>query len=297
LGDESFFPSKKEKLEDQGDYEIWNDGWGRIIRTRKQAYFSECIETVLKEPADLEKLIFEPAALESRYAGLDEAVANERVKGFCVYAKVGGIYCRSHFIRPEEDLLVDMALDEDFCNALFDRVSQHIESMALETLKRTHAYETGLFVYDDMASTYSNMFSPGMFEKYFLPRYQRIITACKEAGCQHVYLHSDGNIGPVLDLLLEAGFEGFNPLEPRSGLGLLKLREKYGKRMVLFGGICNTEILPRGDKKEIEAHVRPILELGRAGGIVLGMASVGDDVSPEAYDFYMSLVEKYGQYT
>jgi hypothetical protein len=42
--------------------------------------------------------------------------------------------------------------------------------------------------------------------------------------------------------------------------------------------------------------VLPLLELGRKGGVILGMASVADDVSPEAYDYYMSLVKKKGIY-
>lgn len=44
---------------------------------------------------------------------------------------------------------------------------------------------------------------------------------------------------------------------------------RNGKKVVFFGGVCNTEILPRGDRKEIEAHVRPLIELGREGGLVI----------------------------
>jgi hypothetical protein len=55
-------------------------------------------------------------------------------------------------------------------------------------------------------------------------------------------------------------------------------------------------VLPRGDRKEIEAHVLPLIELGREGGLVIGQASVGDDVAPESYDYYMGLVRKHGCY-
>jgi len=85
-------------------------------------------------------------------------------------------------------------------------------------------------------------------------------------------------------------------LEPRTGLSLVKLRERYGKRIVFFGGVCNTLILPSGDKKAIEAHVRPLIELGRDGGLVIGSASIGEDISPETYDFYSSLLDRYANY-
>ena len=288
--DECYFPSQRRKLSDNNEYEVCDNGWGQVIHTRKDAYFSHITDSILKDTTDLDKLVFEPVNLDVRFSDLDYFMDKEKKTGRCLFAKVGGIYNRSHFLRPEEQLLVDMALDEGFCDSLFDLVAEYFTNVGLETLKRTNAWETGIWVYDDMASTYNTMYSPAMFERYLLPRYKKMIDTWRKAGCKHFFFHSDGNIGPVLDLLLESGFQGFNPIEPRSGLDLVKLREKYGKRMVFFGGVCNTEILPRGDKKEIEAHVKPLVELGREGGLILGMASISDDVSPEIYDYFMSLV-------
>lgn len=303
--DECFFPSERRLISESGDYEIWNDGWGRIIKKgKKDAYFTETVETVLKEPGDIDKLDFEPASLEQRYdninyegyEGFDLKLVKEKCSDSFKLSKVGGIYIRSHFLRGEENLLIDMALDEGFCDELFDRVAEHAANMALETLKQTDSWEAGLWIDDDMASTYNTMFSPVMFERYFLPRYEKLIRTCRKAGCKHFFFHSDGNIAPVLDMLLDAGFEGFNPLEPRSGLDLYRLREKYGNKIVFFGGVCNTQILPRGDKKEIKEHIMPLIELGRNGGLIIGTASFGDDITPEAYEYYMSLIEDFGRY-
>ncbi|MFH1476737.1 MAG: uroporphyrinogen decarboxylase family protein, partial [Verrucomicrobiota bacterium] len=279
------------------EFAIHNDGWGRIVRQgRQDVYFAETLESVLKTPSDLDKLVFEPASLDRRYVGFSTEVDREKKAGRCVFAKVGGIYARSSFIRGEEILLMDMALDQTFADVLFDRVAEHLTDMALETLRRADCRDNGLFIYGDMANNNTTIFSPAMFERYFLPRYKKLISTCRMAGCKHVFFHSDGNIAPVLDLLLEAGFEGFNPLEPRCGLDLIKLRQKYGQRIIFFGGVCNTRILPHGNKKEIEAHVRPLIELGREGGLILGQASVGNDITPQVYDFYMSLVKQYGRY-
>lgn len=296
-GDDSFFPSQKSVLEDNGDYTTSNDGWGRIIRTKKNGYFQQTLDSMIKAPGNIDKLHFESADYEPRFTDMVEQLITERSANRYIFTKVGGIYNRTHRLLPEEDLLANMALEEEFCNELFDKVTDHLTDMAYETLRRTGTWDAGLFVYDDMANTQNCMFSPVLFEKYFLPRYQSMISKLRTAGCRHFYFHSDGNIAPLLDLLLETGFEGFNPLEPRSGLKLVELREKYGKRMVFFGGVCNTEILPRGNKDEIKAHILPLLELGREGGVVLGTASISDDVSPEAYDYYMSFVKKYGNYS
>jgi uroporphyrinogen decarboxylase len=295
IGDESFFPSQKATLRDEGECEIINDGWGRVVRAGKtDVYFYETLESAINELSDVDKIEFEHADLETRYQGFVESVNEMRAAGKCIFTKVGGLYIRSQFLTREDRLLMAMATDTDFCDVLFDKVAEHLTNMALQTLERSNTWETGLWVYDDMANRNTTMFSPAMFERYFLPRYKKLTETVRKAGCKHCFLHSDGNIRPVMDMLLEAGFEGFNPLEPRSGLDLVKLREKYGKRILFFGGVCNTQILPSGDKQAIEAHVRPLIEVAKDGGVVLGSASTGSDVPPEAYDYYMSLVRDGG---
>ncbi len=97
----------------------------------------------------------------------------------------------------------------------------------------------------------------------------------------------------MLGLLIEAGFQGINPIEPRCNPGLVELRKRFGHKLVLIGGVCNTRILPRNDHKEIEAHLRPLLELAGDGGVVLGMASVPEEMPPEAYDYAMRLIENW----
>jgi hypothetical protein len=280
-------------LSREGDDEIFRDGWGRTIRRKiNDGYFMETIETFLDEKKNLDRLNFDNPGATDRYEEYVRAVEECRQAGRVAFSKIGGIYCRSQFMRREDRLLMDMATDEAFCHALFGRVADHLTKVALEELRRTDSWKTGMWVYDDSANSLAPMFSPAMWEEYFLPLYKIMIDTLRSQGCRHVFFHSDGNIGPLIDGLLTAGFEGFNPLEPRCGLDLVKLRAKYGRKIVFFGGMCNTRILPKGDKKEIEAHVRPLIELGREGGLIIGMASIGDDISPETYDYYISLLDK-----
>ncbi len=293
IANEEFFPSRNELLKDEDETQIVNDGWGQTVRIGKggNAYFAEHLDTVLKDASDVDKIEFESPFLESRYVDLNRQVEAAKRGNKCLFAKIGGIYCRCHFLRGEVQLLMDMALDEDFCEALFDRAADHFLNIALETLRRTGTYETGLWIFDDMAGTHTPLFSAAMYEKYFLPRYQRIINTVKDAGCKRVIFHSDGNILPVFEQLIAAGFDGFNPLEPRCGMDVVKLREKYGK--IYFGGICNTEILSRGDREEIKNHVMPVLEAAREGGIIPGFASASSDISTEAYEYYYSLIQRF----
>jgi uroporphyrinogen decarboxylase len=297
MAEEGPFISQRGVIGQDGDYEIFRDSWGRTVRQKPStAYFMETIETVLSDPSDLDRLKFEDPSDNRRYQKYVKTIETERQAGRLAFSKIGGIYCRSQFMRREDLLLMDMATDEGFCHALFSKVADYLTKIALEELRRTDSWETGIWVYDDSANSRAPMFSPAMWEKYLLPLYRRMIDALRRHGCEHVFFHSDGNIKPLVDNLLAAGFEGLNPLEPRCGLDLIKLRKRYNGKIVFFGGVCNTEILPRGDRKEIEAHVRPLIELGSEGGLVIGMASIGDDITPETYDYYISLLDKYANY-
>ncbi len=295
--DEGPFFSESRAIGRDGEYEIFRDTWGRIYKHRgDNISFMEVTSAPLDDTSNLDRLVFEPVDDERRYGKYVERVAAERAAGRLAFSKVGGIYNRSQYMRREDKLLMDMAMDEGFCRELFSRVGDYLTQVALEELRRTDSWSTGMWVYDDCASSKAPMFSPAMWDEYLLPLYSKMIDTLKAAGCSRVFFHSDGNIAPLLDGLLAAGFSGFNPLEPRVGLDLVKLREKYGKKIIFFGGVCNTVILPRGGKKEIEAMVRPLIELGREGGLIIGQASIGEDIAPEAYDYYVSLLDKYANY-
>lgn len=206
------FPSLSGKIvKIEGDFELVNDGWGRIIRRKKNGFFSQTVQRVLENYSDLERVVPEPAGLDSRFENFNEAVSSAIKRGSCVFAKAGGLYCRGQFVRGEENLLVDMLAERNFCNDFFDLLLEHATRYSLEILKRGDLWKSGLFVYDDMACSRAPNFSPELFEEFFLPRYSKMISKLEKAGCSHVFFHSDGNIEPFLDLLIESGFEGFQP--------------------------------------------------------------------------------------
>jgi len=129
-----------------------------------------------------------------------------------------------------------------------------------------------------------------------LPAYRRMIRAFREAGARKVIFHSDGNIGPLLDMLLDAGIDGINPVEPKAGLDVVALRGKYGKRLSLLGGMCNAHVLPTGTCAEIREATRRILGAGREGGVVIGTHSIADDIPVANYDCFHETVMREGWY-
>jgi len=295
VADETPFPTKARTLWRSGGDTISRDSWGRTVRTRDGAYFYEVLEVPITTRAGLDRVAFDPPTMPERYGGFERVVAARRAKS-AVFCKTGGPYLRTTFIRGETDFLMDCASDPEFAKALADRVADHIIEIGVESIRRGNLADTGLWIYDDMAFNDQPFVSPKSFERIFLPAYCRMVEAFRRAGARHVILHSDGNIGPLLDMLLDAGIDGINPVEPKASMSVVELKRRYGDRLSLIGGMCNANVLPFGAHAEIAQQAREIIECGRDGGVIIGAHSIGPDIPVASYCAYHDTVMSEGVY-
>jgi uroporphyrinogen-III decarboxylase len=306
--DETPFPLAARRLKEEHGYVYEIDGWGRTVRHRANAFFVETLQVAIPAGVDPEGVRFDPPQLDERYltgkadpsvtfagtAEAQQALAEDR-RRHCVFGKTGGPYLRSTYVRGETQLLVDLASDVPLARAVADKVADHLAAVGVEQIRRWHLQDTGIWIYDDMAYNRGPMFSPRQFEQVFLPAYRRMIRAYKHAGAKYVFLHSDGDIRIILDMLVDAGIDGLNPLERRAGMDIVKLRQRY-PRLILTGGMCNTHTLVRGSKSQIEAEAREIIDLGRAGGVVIGTHSISPEIPLENYLAYREFALRYGDF-
>ncbi len=294
VADETPFPTRAEVISRDGDETVRRDGWGRIIRERAGAYFSEVLEVPIRRAGDVDRLAFDSPALDSRYDGFLRAVRANRGKR-AVFCKTGGPFLRTSFMRGKVEFLMDIAGDPAFARAMADRVADHIIDIGVESLRRGDLHDTGLWIYDDMAHNLQPFPSPKSFEQVFLPAYRRMVRAFKDAGAARVILHSDGNIAPLLDMLVDAGIDGINPVEPKAGMDLPTLKERYGRKLSFIGGMCNSLTLPFGSPDAIRAQAREILDVASDGGVIIGAHSIGPDIPVASYVAYHDTVMRDGR--
>ncbi len=295
VGNETPWPSLAGEIGTEGDYVFRRDGWGQIQRLREGASFFEQTQVAYREDGSLRYDEFESPQMQSRYASVD-AVIDDRKASYAVFAKVGGPFIRTGFMRGEQQWLMDLAADPQMAAEMAMRTALHITQIGLEELRRWDLYDTGIWVFDDMAATKGPMFSPATAERVLAPAWSHMVDSFKDAGAEKVILHSDGNIGPLLDLFIDIGFDGINPVEYHTGLKPLELRERYGDRLALLGGLDNAIILPRGDGEEVRRHVLEVLSAGHGGGLVLGTHSVGPDISVGTMELVRKLILEHGHY-
>jgi hypothetical protein len=306
--DETPFPSRARRLKEEGGYLYEIDSWGRTIRRRVDAFFVETLAVVFDEEVDPDTFDFEPPERDFRYRTgkadpsvtfaseeqTREALADDKRRQ-CVFGKTGGPYLRSTYLRGETQFLMDMAADPPLARAVVEKITRHMIRVGLEELRRWDLGETGIWIYDDMGSNRGPMFGPRQFEQVLLPCYRQMVRAYKDAGARYVFLHSDGDIQPLLAMLVDAGIDGLNPLERRAGMDMQAIRSQF-PRLILTGGMCNTHTLIKGTREEIEAEARQIIDLGRDGGVIIGTHSISPEIPLENYALYREVCQSYGRF-
>lgn len=106
--------------------------------------------------------------------------------------------------------------------------------------------------------------SPRMFRRFITPFLKRQISAVRRAGAFAVK-HTDGNLWPIMDQILECEPDGLHSIDPMAGMDIRKVREHVGDGLCLFGNVdCST--LQLGDTDGIEASARYCLEHGPLDG-------------------------------
>jgi len=253
------------------------------------------VECAIKERADLDRLPFEDPACESRTA---EIVRNLPAicERFCPVFKLGGPFSRTWRLRGLQRFLEDLVLDEPFAREMVERMTDHLIAVGRAAVERADFPRVQLHIADDFAARKAPLFSPALYERVFLPNLKKLVNAFHALGFKVSY-ESEGNVWPMLELLDEAGVDGLAHMEPRAGMLIEKIRERFGGRFFYLGNVCNVRVLPSGDPKAIAREVYRVLS-NAADGRYMGLSahSIGSDVSPDAYDYFWGLMNRFGRY-
>jgi len=150
---------------------------------------------------------------------------------------------------------------------------------------------------DDYAGNESLFFSPAVFRTFLRPRLKRMVDAIHDEGGKAVK-HSDGNLWPILEDIVNTGIDGLHPLEPVAGMDLAEVKQKYGDRVCLIGNVDCGYVLSEGSLEEVEAAVKECMRKGAPGGgyIISSSNSIHSSVQPENYLAMIAATQKYGKY-
>ena len=136
-------------------------------------------------------------------------------------------------------------------------LGRHQSSLVAEAVKEG-LMPKALLLGEDVCTQRGPMISMDFIEEHYAPALMYGLEPLLEAGCRPVW-HSDGDVRPLLPMLLRCGIEGFQGFQPECGMHIeeiVKLRTRDGRKLLIFGPLAVTTELPVLTPDEVRAKVR-----------------------------------------
>ena len=142
---------------------------------------------------------------------------------------------------------------------------------------------------EDMAYKGFSMLSPAMIRQFLLPTWKRWGDLIRQARCPVYYVDSDGFMGELIPIWIEAGVNVCEPVEVAAGCDVVQFRREFGDKMAYVGGVDKRLIAAGGTAIEEEINrLRAVIEQG--GFIPSCDHGIPADVSWRNFVYYVKLL-------
>lgn len=242
---------------------------------------------LIETPADLPRIALPDPHDDALYAGAEAFLRHTGDYSAWFVTRIG-IFPTMLSLGTEKFCLA-LYDDRAFVEAVLDRyvdwivvVAERVCRMGFDVFAST----------DDMAFNTAPFFSPAVFRDLVLPRYRRVA----EKIALPWIIHSDGNILPFVDDLLDIGVVGLHPNE-KGAVDIRQVKRAYGTRACILGNV-DLNLLGMGDPEAVDREVRDLIrDLGPGGGyIVTSGNSLAGYLLPENVIALSAAVRKYGRF-
>ncbi|MFH1740475.1 MAG: uroporphyrinogen decarboxylase family protein [bacterium] len=161
-----------------------------------------------------------------------------------------------------ENLCMLFLDDPEFVHEMIDFWTAFVSETMRPVLQNFEVDRVGIS--EDMAYKAHSMISPAMTREFLLPAYKRWVSEIKASGCPVIDMDSDGYIGELIPIWIEAGINCCDPIEVAAGNDIVEYRNRFGNQMAYTGGIDKRAIAAGGEvmRAELMRVVPPLLEEG-----------------------------------
>jgi uroporphyrinogen decarboxylase len=271
---------------------IKRDQWGSIIQFGTEA-LAHPFEPAIKDEKDLDRYVPPDPDDESRYEEMKKWI--KRFKG----ERAIIAHATDVFDIARESFLGDVRYYEAMIEnpELIDRVNQIVLDYNLKSIK--NQIELGadvLSVTGDFAMTNGPMVSPKHTARFLTPATQKQVGLGHQLGVP-VFKHTDGNLWPIIQLLVDTGIDGLHPIDPMAGMDLAEVRAKYPD-LCLMGNVNCGATLSWRSEEEVRQEVKECIKKAGYGGryICMSSNSIHSGVRPENYMAMVKAIREFGQY-
>lgn len=191
----------------------------------------------------------------------------------------------------------------EFCYRLVDNPEQIDEQCksvlkkGIEKMKQFAA--TGVkavYSASDMADNHGPFFKPEYMDRFILPYLHKWSEAVKAEGL-YAILHTDGNIGPILNELAGTGIHAIQAVDPVAGMDMKKSLEATDGRVCLCGNV-DCGLLLTGTPDQLYENAKNLIKSCKfTNGFVLGASNAVVAETPiENYLAVMRAWREFGRF-
>ena len=279
------------RREQIGPHRFRNE-WGTILEYSAEEYGMP-VAGPIKTLADLDRYQAPDPHATGRFASLEKLVSRYKGK-LAIGVHLNDVLSVPRNLMGFENLMGAFGEEPELVRGLVELSVRTNLALAREAAQRGADF---VFTGDDYASTERPFVSPKMFREFLAPQLKRVMTGFKELGLQ-VIKHTDGNILPILDLIVDAGMDALDPVDPISGLDIGEMKRRLGHKLALKGNVDCAHTLTNGTEKQVVEETISVLRKAAAGGglIVSSSNSIHSGVKPGNYLAMWNAIRTYGRY-
>lgn len=150
-----------------------------------------------------------------------------------------------------------------------DKVKEEAETRVAKTLENAeiitrYGILDGFALCSDYCFNTGPFLSPSLFSEFITPYLSKLIRGYRDLGF-YTIKHTDGNIMPILDQLLEANQHALHSLDPQAGVDIALVKKLAGDKVCLIGNV-NCGLMQTGSEEETAESARYALKHGMPGG-------------------------------
>jgi len=281
----SFYPQpgfEKKRLAETDTEYVETDEWGCTVLHLKEApaMYYGFLDHPVKTPDDWKryKERLDPAAPGRLFPQPDEFVARANAATTPVGLNLWPWFFRYGFYLMGMERFLTAFYDEpDLIHDIFE----HLARMAINTFEPVLQQVSIDWVCysEDLAFKNGPHVSPEMYREFWLPHQNPVTRMFQKAGVPVISLYTSGNCEALLPLAMENGINCTWPCERNSSMDPIVLRRKFGRDLLLVGGVGHTCLTAGNDA--IDAEVQRLIPLVKEGGFIPML----DDMIPPEVSF------------
>lgn len=272
---------------------IAREQWGSLVRFTSEL-LPHPVEPALKSEKDLDTYVPPDPDEDWRYEQVERLV--KRFKG-----QRAIIPCLPDVFNVAKDFLLgdvlyftSMIKNPD----LIERANEIVLNYQLKFIKNcVDAGADIMWVHGDWAATKYPMVSPKLTAKLIAPYLQKMVEYCHSLGVPCLK-HTDGNVWPLVDILINAGIDALHPIDPMAGMDIGEAKAKFGNRVCLMGNVSCAYTLCDGTIDEVRQETKEVIrKAGKGGGLICTSSNgIHSGVNPDNYVAFVKAIREYGKY-